>query len=503
MIATIKTASVVGIDGVLIDTEVDAMSRGLPTFTIVGLPSKSIDEAKERVRSAIINSGFTMPEARLTINLAPADLPKEGSHFDLPLAVGILTAQGYIEKNRLDGALFLGELSLEGKLRSVQGAVPMAIMASERGFKELYLPEENIYEVASVEHITVYPVRTLTQLVYHLIGREAITPCSPSQPTTTAQMHEFDFAHIKGQEYGKRALTIAAAGLHNIHLKGVPGAGKTMLSRALPSILPPLTPTERREVTKIYSVAGLLKNKPFVEHRPFRSPHHTTSRNGLVGGGTRPTPGEITLAHRGVLFMDEFPEFPRGHLEALRQPLEDGVVTISRAQGSLTFPARFLLLAASNPCPCGYLGHPKKPCVCSQSAILKYQKRLSGPILDRIDIHVHVQPVEQKELLEGKSSETSARVQQRVVTAWERQQERFKGSAIVSNAAMTSSDIQTYVTLQEDAKTLLKQAIERFALSARSFNKVIKVAQTIADLEAANTIKPAFIAEALQYRPKE
>lgn len=502
MIAKVTTGSVIGIDGALIDVEIDIAKRGLPTFTIVGLPSKSVDEAKERVKSALHNSGFSMPENRLTVNLAPADIPKEGSHFDLPIALGILTAQTIIEQKSINNTLCIGELSLEGNVRKVQGAVAMVLGAIQKGIHTVILPKENALEVAILQDITVIPAERLSDIVLHLTKRQLLPPLTMSSKPAIEEF-EFDFVDIKGQEAAKRALTIVAAGMHNIHICGTPGSGKTMMARMLPSILPTLTRDEQIEVTKIYSVAGLLKDVPIITVRPMRNPHHTTSRNGLIGGGTKPTPGEITLAHRGVLFLDEFPEFPHGHLEALRQPLEDGMVTISRASGSLTFPAKFVLFAASNPCPCGYLGHPKKPCVCSQQQIQKYTKRISGPIQDRIDLHVYVQPVDEEKLLSTTQSKTSRDIREIILKAQLKQSTRFAKVSIHYNSEMKSTHIKEYVKWGEGTKELLKKAITTFNLSARSYTKVVKVAQTIADIDGDECISVKGLSEALQYRPRE
>lgn len=504
MLSKVYAATTIGLDGVLIEAEVDVAGRGFPTFTIVGLPSKAIDEAKERVRTSITNAGFEMPDSRITVNLAPADIPKDGSSFDLPIAVGILASSGVINNESLTNCLFVGELSLEGKLRKVNGIISLAILAREKGIDRIFVPMESAYEAALIPDLTVYPVKDLTSLILHLNEKQSIEPVAMDTiQNSFEQVYEFDFAEIKGQEQAKRALEIAAAGFHNVHLKGAPGAGKTMLSRSFPSILPPLDRDEMMEVSKIYSIVGLLNfNGPIVT-RPFRSPHHTTSRIGLIGGGSIPAPGEISLAHRGVLFLDEFPEFPRNVLEALRQPLEDGVVTISRASGSLTFPARFLLLAASNPCPCGFLGHPQKKCNCLPGMVLRYKKRLSGPLLDRIDLHVDVLPVTEEKLMSKEDGESSTTIRMRVVKARERAQIRFKDEKIKLNSQMTSSLIRKYCHLTDEATQLLKQAISKLSLSARSYFKIIKVAQTIADLEESDEIKISHIAESLQYRVKE
>lgn len=504
MLAKVFSGATVGLDGILIDVEVDVAGKGFPTFNLVGLASKAVDEAKDRVRTSIINAGFEMPDSRITVNLAPADIPKEGSSFDLPIAVGILAASGMIQRQLLKDSLFIGELSLEGRLRKVSGVISLAQMAKNKKITNIFLPLINAQEAALISGLNIFPVYDLNQLILHLNEIKLIDSYPPIDITSLKQdvTYDFDFAEIKGQESTKRALEIASAGKHNVHLKGVPGAGKTMLCRAFPSILPPMEKDEILEVTKIYSILGLIE-KGFILNRPFRSPHHTTSRIGLIGGGTNPLPGEISLAHRGVLFLDEFPEFPRFVLESLRQPLEDGKITISRAAGSLTFPCRFLLLAASNPCPCGYLGHPKRRCHCLPGTIIKYQKRLSGPLLDRIDIHIDVPPVEEEKLIASTLSESSEKISLRVIKARSLQQKRFLNSSIKTNGEMTPKEIKKFCILTNDATNLLKNAISRLSLSARSYFKIIKIAQTIADLAGREKIEIEFISEALQYRAKE
>ncbi|OGK63105.1 magnesium chelatase [Candidatus Roizmanbacteria bacterium RIFOXYB2_FULL_38_10] len=506
MLAKILSGTTIGLDGVLIEVEVDVASRGFPTFNLVGLPNKAVEEAKDRVRTAIINTSFEMPDSRITVNLAPADIPKEGASFDLPIAVGILAASGMIKKDILKDSLFIGELSLEGKIREVSGIISIAAMAQKQGITHLFVPALNAKEAAIMDNLTVFPLKNIEDLVLHISGEKPILPHPhvDLESFTCQTMWEFDFEEIKGQNQAKRVLEIAAAGFHNLHLKGVPGAGKTMLSRAFPSILPPMDKDEILDVSKMYSAVGLVSNHGFIVQRPFRSPHHTTSRIGLIGGGTNPRPGEISLAHRGVLFLDEFPEFPRSVLESLRQPLEDGSISISRAIGNLTFPCRFLLLAASNPCQCGYLGHPTKKCRCMPGSVLKYKKKLSGPLLDRIDLHIDIPPVSQEKLMSQINGESSETIRNRVLRARLQQKKRFlQTPRIKMNGEMTPRDIKKLCVLTDEATQLLKQAISKLCLSARSYFKIIKVAQTISDLAQQESIEQTHIAEALQYRIKE
>jgi len=513
MLAKIFSGATVGLEARIVEVEVDIPDEGLPSFTIVGLPDKAVEESKERVRSAIKNSGADFPMSRITVNLAPADLPKAGPAYDLPIALGVLIAGQQINPS-LQDAMFFGELSLDGSLRHTNGILPMAYLAKSKSYKRIFVPKVNSAEASVVAGIQVFPIESLLEMVRFLSGTIKIHPAQEIdiQSLLKASEAEFDFSEIIGQEHVKRAMQVAAAGGHNIHLKGTPGSGKTMIARALPGILPTLTPNEALEVTKIYSITGnLSQDQSLVFTRPFRSPHHTTSRIGLIGGGSNPTPGEVSLAHRGVLFLDEFPEFPRSVLESLRQPMEDGAVTISRAKGTVSYPAKFLLVSASNPCPCGYHGDPKGRCKCMPGTIARYQKRVSGPILDRIDIHVNVPAVDPAKLLGiVKNAKTSKEIQEEVQKARKLQNIRFKDRdrsvgrvGIVSNGEMGTKDVRTFCPLTVDSQTVLRSAVSTLNLSARSYFKVIKVARTIADLEGAKDITTNHLAESLQYRPQE
>jgi magnesium chelatase family protein len=504
MLAKITSAAVVGLDAVPITVEVDIAAQGLPSFTIVGLPNKAVEESKERVRAAIKNSGADFPPKRITVNLAPADLPKEGPAYDLPIALGILIASEQLVA-QTEESIFLGELSLTGDLRRIWGVLPSVIMAKDKKFMEVFIPKENINEASIIKDLDIYAASSLKEIYDHFATQNKISKAAKkSQKYTIIEDTDYDFENIRGQENAKRALEISAAGAHNLFMKGPPGAGKTLMARSFSTILPKLTFEESLEVTKIYSVANLLNlDTPIIQSRPFRSPHHTTSSIGLIGGGNLPKPGEISLAHRGVLFLDEFPEFPRHVLEALRQPMEDGNVTISRASGSFKFPSRFSLIAAANPCPCGYFGDENRSCTCNPGAITRYQKRISGPILDRIDIHVTVPAVKVEKLTKKYISEPSRKIQSRVQEARNIQQKRFKKLQITSNSEMSSKLMKEYCKLNDQSILLLKQAIQKLNLSARAFHRVIKIARTIADLEGSEKIKSNHIAEALQYRPND
>jgi len=502
MLARVFSCAVIGLEGVVVEVEVDT-SDGLPAIVIVGLPDAAVQESRERVQSAIKNAGLYFPRKRLTVNLAPAAVRKEGPAYDLPIALGALIASEQLPPECIEDALVIGELSLDGSVRHVRGVLPMAALARQQGFKRIYTPAVDALEAALIPDLEVLPVSSLTALVAHLIGALPIQPQATIQPEELPVYVQTDFSEIKGQEHVKRALEVSAAGGHNVLMVGSPGAGKTLLARSIPSILPRMTIDEALDVTRIYSVADQLPpDVPLIRNRPFRSPHHTISHAGLVGGGNQPHPGEISLAHRGVLFLDELPEFGMRVLEVLRQPIEDKVVTISRAQGTLTFPANFMLIGAMNPCPCGYYGDPVKQCTCSNAIVTKYQKRISGPLLDRIDIHIEVPRVDYEKLSDQRLGENSEKIRQRVESARQIQRERFQQDGLACNADMRPAEVRKFCALDESGRSLMKSAMNQLQLTARAYHRVLKLARTIADLAGSETIAPQHLAEALQYRPR-
>lgn len=499
MFAKAKSLGIYGMDAFSVVVEAD-LSKGLPRFDIVGLPDAAVKESRERVRASIKNCRFEYPVSRITVNIAPADIKKEGPLYDLPIFMALLAATGQI-KGSLDDYAFVGELSLDGEIRPCTGILPMVLKAREQGVPAVFIPYANRTEAGAVNGIDVFAAKNIFEVVKHISGEERLEPCFTEAERLAVYDETLDFADVKGQADAKRALEIAAAGGHNCIMVGPPGTGKSMLAKRLPSILPKMTFEEELETTKIYSIAGELPDGvQLITSRPFRSPHHTISAQGLTGGGQFPRPGEISLAHNGVLFMDEFPEFDRRAKESLRQPLEDGKITIARSAGTVCYPSNIMVVAAMNPCPCGYLGHPSKECVCTEAAKRRYRDKVSGPILDRIDIHIEVEPVDYDRLSSAQKEESSAAIRERVEQAREIQRRRFEGTDISCNAKMTPRMTRELCVLDEEAKALLKLSFEKLGLSARAYDKILRISRTIADLEGSELICSAHIAQAVQYR---
>ena len=505
MLARVHSCAVIGIEGVIVEVEVD-YSNGLPAVIIVGLPDAAVQESRERVQTAVKNAGLNFPRHRVVVNLAPAAVRKEGPAYDLPIALGVIILAGFLPQEVVENTIVVGELSLDGMVRHTRGILPMAATARANGFKRMFVPEVDAPEAALIPDLEIIPVKSLADLYQHLSGRRCIEPYQASSTELEPLFVPTDFSEIKGQEHVKRALEVAAAGGHNVLLAGSPGAGKTLLARALPGILPEMSIEESLDVTRIYSVADQLPaGTPLIRHRPFRAPHHTISHAGLVGGGNIPKPGEISLAHRGVLFLDEFPEFGTRVLEVMRQPMEDKIVTISRAKGSLTFSANFQLIAAMNPCPCGFYGDSQKPCTCAHALVTKYQKRISGPLLDRIDIYIEVPRVDYEKLSGERRGESSVSIRARVQAARDIQRSRFTDSQspdLICNADMHLAEIRRFCRLPDEGHRLMRAAMTQLNLSARGYHRILKLARTIADLAGSEEIQSAHLAEALQYRPK-
>ena len=502
MVCKCITATTVGIDARIVEAEIDVINS-LPNISIVGLPDNAVSEAKERIRSAIKNSGFTFPRGRVVINLAPADIKKEGTYFDLPMAVGILLEEGLIETENIKNCAFIGELSLDGSLRGVNGILPLVSELESKNIETIFVPQENAKEAALTGDGNIIGINHLRDIVSHFTD----SPIPPTKVDIQEYLNSqeddyiYDFKDVKGQEKAKKALEIAAAGGHNLLMTGSPGSGKTLMAKCIPSILPPLELSEAFELTKIYSIAGLLSpDKPLMNKRPFRTVHHTASANGIIGGGINPKPGEITLAHRGVLFLDEMVEFPRNVLETLRQPLEDGEIVISRTKMSIKYPAHFMLVGAMNPCPCGFLGDKEKQCTCSDTQIQRYQSRLSGPLLDRIDLVINVPRLTTDELIQKGESEPSAKIRERIVRARKIQAQRYKNDGILTNSELTTKLIKKYCVLSDKCTEILKFAAQKYNLSGRKYNRILKLARTIADLDNSENITELHISQALQYK---
>lgn len=502
MLGKINSAGLIGLDGYIVEVEID-ISQGLPAFDIVGLPDTAVRESKERVRAAVKNSGFEFPVKRITVNLAPASMKKEGPAYDLPIAIAVLSATGQVESDDIGKSLFIGELSLDGKVKPVTGVLPMTMAACKTGIEKVFVPIENAEEAGVVRDVNILPVSSIIDVINHLNGQNCIGAYSVDLDNLfrTNNLYDADFADVKGQENVKRALEVSAAGAHNCLMIGSPGSGKTMMARRMPTILPDMTLEEALEVTKIHSIAGVLPpNTSLITARPFRSPHHTVSAISLVGGGKMPKPGEISLAHYGVLFLDELPEFQKNALEVMRQPLEDGLVTISRVNASLSYPSRFVLIASMNPCKCGFMLDPTKNCTCTPSQVQQYISRISGPLLDRIDIHIEVSPIKYKDLDSSQEAESSDSIRERVNRARKIQLERYKGMNIFFNSQLQPAQLSKFCKLGEKERGLLKNAFDKMGLSARAHNRILKVARTIADLDGSGEITMPHIAEAIQYR---